>query len=328
MKFKKHLTFLIVLLILWLTVSVVHTRVEAESGTYDLVVSGSVHCPLNFTYNALQKLPMVSEVALMRCVAGWTEVYNWTGIPLFFLLSMTGVKTEATEVVFYASDGFSSSLSIERALHPTTLLALQANGTFLSNLDGYPYRLVVPCKYGYKWVKWITEIEVIDYDYKGYYESLGYSDEADIPDCIFPETRPSFEVFHAVLGNTTHSIITLSNSTINSFDFDRMQKQICFNVTGPPNTTGYCYATIPKDLLWSINPEHLQVWINGTLIKDGKVLQVTDCMYIYITYMHSADIEIIPEFPTWTLMPLVLIALTVAVVICKRRLLKIQSLKK
>ena len=325
MKFKKHLTFLIVLSFLWLTVSVLHTQVEAEASTYDLVVGGWVHSPLNFTYNELQKFPMVSEVALMRCVAGWTEVRNWTGIPLFFLLSMTGVRAEATEVVFYASDGFSSSLTIERALHPTTLLALQANGTVLSDPDEYPYGLVVPCKYGYKWVKWITAIEVVDYDYKGFYESMGYSDEADIPDCIFPETRPSFEVFHVVLGNTTRSIITLSNSTINSFDFDTMRKRICFNVTGPPSTTGYCYVTIPKDFLGSSNPEHLHVWINGTLIKDRKVMQVTDCMYIYFTYIHSAHIEIIPEFATWTLMLLVLITLTVTIVICKRRLLKIQS---
>ena len=217
------------------------------------MISGLVDHPRNFTYSELQGFPMVSEVALLQCVGdpegNWAQLYNWTGIPIFFLLNVTGVKAWATEVVFYAP-GFSSSLTIERALHPTTILALQANGTVLSDSNGYPYRLVVPCKWGYKWVKWITEIEVVDYDYKGTYEGMGFSDEADIPGCTFPpSTTPPFEVFDIVLENTTHSVITLSNSTISSFNFDTLRKQICFDVTGSPNTTGYCYVTIPKELL-------------------------------------------------------------------------------
>lgn len=289
MKFKKQPTFLIILSIILVTVFVVDTQAENGSNPYDLVISGLVDHPRNFTYSELQRFPMVSEVALMKCIAGWTQLYNWTGIPLFFLLNVTGVKAGATEVVFYASDGFSSSLTIERALHPTTLLALQANGTVLSYNDGYPYRLVVPCKYGYKWVKWITEIEVVDYDYKGYYESMGYSDEADIPDCTLPSTTPPFETFHIVLGNTTHSIITLSNSTINSFDFDTLQEQICFNVTGPTSTTGYFYVTIPKELLWCDSPEQWEVWVNNTLIEDRKVIEVANYTYVYFTYNHSTQ---------------------------------------
>ena len=200
---KKQLAFLMILSILLSTilanVFVVGKPEETES-PYDLVISGLVEHPTNFTYSELLSFPMVSEVAVMECVAGWTQTYNWTGIPLSFLLNVTGVKSEATEVVFYASDGFSSSLTVERALHPTTLLALKANGTVLSHSNGYPYRLVVPCKYGYKWVKWITEVEVVDYAYKGTYESMGYSDEADISDCTFPSTTtPSNFTYYDLL---------------------------------------------------------------------------------------------------------------------------------
>jgi len=278
-----------ILSVILVTVLVAGTQAETESSPYDLVISGLVDHSLNFTYSELQSFPMVSEVALMECVGGWTQLYNWTGIPLFFLLSMTGVKAEAKEVVFYASDGFSSSLTIERALHPTTLLALQANGTVLSPTNGYPYRLVVPCKYGYKWVKWITEIEVVDYDYKGTYESMGYSDEADIPNCTLPSTTPPFEIFNVVLENTTHSIIILSNSTLSSFDFDALRKQICFNVAGPSSTTGYCYVTIPKELLWCDNSEQWQVLVNNTLIEDRKVMDVANYTYVYFTYNHSVQ---------------------------------------
>jgi len=332
MKSRKQLTFLIILSIslsiIWANIFVVGKQAETESTPYDLVIGGLVDHPTNLTYSELQKFPMVSEIAPMECVVGWTQLYNWTGIPLFFLLSMSGVKAGATEVVFYASDGFSSSLTIERALHPTTLLALQANGTILSRIDGYPYRLVVPCKYGYKWVKWITEIEVVDYDYQGHYESSGYSDEADIPDCTLPSTTPPFETFHVVQGNTTHRIITLSNSTVNSFGFDKLQKQICFNVTGLPSTKGYFYITIPKEVLWCGGPEQWQVWVNNTLIDDRKVIEDSNCTYIYFTYSHSIQTiqivgtEVIPEFPTWTSMLLILIVLTVAMAINKRILLK------
>jgi hypothetical protein len=328
MKFKKQLAFLVVLSIILVTVFVAHKQAETESIPYDLVISGLVDHAVNFTYSELQRFPKVSEVALMKCIAGWTQLYNWTGIPLFFLLSITGVKAGAKEVVFYASDGFSSSLTIERALHPTTILALQANGTVLSHADGYPYRLVVPCKWGYKWVKWITQIEVVDYDYKGYYESRGYSDEADIPNCTFRSTTPPFEVFQIVLGSRSHGVIALSNSTLDSFDFDTLRKRISFNVTGSPSTKGYCYVTIPKELLWCDSPEQWQVWVNNTLIDDRKVIQNSNYTYIYFTYSHSIQniqivgTEVIPEFPTLTSMLLIFTVLTVAIAITKRRLLK------
>ena len=329
MEFKS--TRSIILSTILLTVFVLNTQTETMSSPHDLVISGLVDHPINLTYSELQRFPMVSEVALMKCVDGWDQLYNWTGVPLFFLLDMTGVKANTTEVVFYALDGFSSSLTIERALHPTTLIALQANGTVLSHSNGYPYRLVVPCKYGYKWVKWITEIELIDYDYKGTWESMGFSDEADILDCTFPSTTPPFEVFDVILENTTHSIITLSNSTINSFNFDTLQEQICFNIIGPTNTTGYCYVTISKELLWCDNPEQWQVWVNNTLIEDRKVMEINNYTYIYFTYKHNIQevkikgVHVIPEFLTWTSMLLFLILLTVAIVIYKRGLLKIPT---
>lgn len=328
MKSKKQLTFLIVLSMISVTVFVANKQAETESIPSDLVISGLVDRPLNFTYSELQRFPMISEVAPMTCVDGWTRLYNWTGVPLFFLLSMSGVKDGATEVVFYASDGFSSSLTIERALHPTTILAFQANGTILSHAEGYPYRLVVPCKWGYKWVKWVTEIKVIDYDYKGYYESRGYSDEADIPDCTSQSTTPPFEVFQIVLGSRSHGVIALSNSTLDSFDFGTLRKRISFNVAGPSSTTGYCYVTIPKEFLWCDSPEQWQVWVNNTLINDRKVIENSNYTYIYFTYSHSIQniqivgTEVIPEFPTWVSMLLTLLVLTGVIVIYKRRLPK------
>lgn len=82
MKFRKPM-FLIILPIFLATVSFVDTQVEIEYSPYDLVIRGLIDRPLHFTYGELQRLPMVSEVALMECIGGWTQLYNWTGIPLF-----------------------------------------------------------------------------------------------------------------------------------------------------------------------------------------------------------------------------------------------------
>jgi hypothetical protein len=294
MQFRKKVIFLIFLSIILATIIGLNfPQVTTQSAPYDLVITGLVDRPTNFTYSQLQKFPMVSEVAFIQCIGGWTsQFYNWTGVPLFFLLGMTGMNANATKVVFYAEDGFSTSLTVEKSLHPTTLIALQANGTILSESNGYPYRLVAPCKYGYKWAKWVTKIEVVDYDYKGTYESWGYSDEADIPDCTLPLTIPPLETFNVVLGSENYDVTVLSNSTIGFFNFDWAQKQIFLNLNEVAATAGYCYVTIPKGLLWCDTQEQWQVWANDKLIEDRIVMENANYTYIYFDYAHSGQIRI------------------------------------
>ena len=116
-----------------------------------------------------------------------------------------------------------------------------------------------------------------------------------------------------------------SNSTISRFQFKASQKMISFNVTGPDDTLGFCNITIPNSLIQDL-------WQgNYTVLVDGKqpltVYDWTDgtYTYMYFTYFHSEHkVDIIPEFPTWTSMILILIVLTVAIAIYKRRLLKTQ----
>lgn len=145
-----------------------------------LEVGGLVENPLNLTYDNITDFPVTSDVVTLKCVDGPTGTANWTGVRLRAILELAGIEENATEVVFYGADGYTSSLSIDDATSPDVLLAYEMNGETLPEDHGYPVRLVVPGKYGYKWVKWITEIEVIDYDYKGYWESRGWDDEADI----------------------------------------------------------------------------------------------------------------------------------------------------
>lgn len=164
-----------------------------------LSITGFVEHPINVTYSEFKQLPMVSEKVTCTCV-GWPpedvginayDVYtfNWTGVRVSVLLEMAGVKAEAADVVFHASDGYSSSLPLETALLLNIILAVEADGAPLTRETGYPFRLVVPCWWGYKWVKFVERIEVVDYDHKGTWESSGYPDEAEIPGCIEQEVR-------------------------------------------------------------------------------------------------------------------------------------------
>lgn len=203
---------LLLLLLVLAIVSPLLFQVSAN-GSSDLMITGLVSNPINLTYSKVETFPMIWELASLQCVgASSGTFYNWTGVPLFYLLQLANVQSGAREVVFRAEDGFSSSLTLEDALHPTTILALKVNGTTLPVEDGYwygglaggyPYKVVVPCRWGYKWVGWIDEIEVVDYDYKGFYESMGYSDEAEIPNCTrLPQTTPPYAEFNMTWQDT------------------------------------------------------------------------------------------------------------------------------
>jgi len=152
--------------------------IDAED--WVLRVDGLVENPLNLTYENITAFSSVSEKVTLKCIDGPSGTANWTGVRLKAILDMAGVKENATEVVFYAEDGYSSSLTIKDATSSDVILAYEMNGETLPVDHGYPLRLVVPGKYGYKWVKWMTDIEVIDNDYKGYWESRGWDDDADI----------------------------------------------------------------------------------------------------------------------------------------------------
>ena len=124
----------------------------------------------------------------------------------------------------------------------------------------------------------------------------------------------------------TYSVALSGNSTILTFKFNQPQMQISFNVTGPSGTIGFCNVTIPKSLLkdgpWTVT-------IDGQPPIDFIPTDNATHTFLYFTYTHASTryviiqgTEVIPEFPTWTSILLILILLTVAVIIYKRRLLK------
>lgn len=148
--------------------------------SYRLEVTGLVDRELNVTYDGLLEYPAYSEVAYMPCVEGWGFNAKWTGFRIMDLLDTAGLKPDASYVVFYAEDGFSSGLPISYLKSNQTLMAYGLNDVTLPVDRGFPFQVVAKGKYGYKWVKWVTRIDVVDMEKEGYWESAGYNNNADV----------------------------------------------------------------------------------------------------------------------------------------------------
>lgn len=162
-------------------------NVDIES--YSLYINGLVEKPVIFTFKDIQKLPQASVYATLETISnppGGRMIGNavWTGVPFCSILDTIGPDKNAREVVFRCLDGYSTSITVAEANKEGVLLAYRLNGEPLTPLHGFPIRLVVPDKYGMKWPKWVHEIEIVNYDYKGYWETRGWSDYAgrDRPD--------------------------------------------------------------------------------------------------------------------------------------------------
>lgn len=154
---------------------------QSNGGEWQLTVTGLVEHPLSLSLTELAAMPQTTVNAALICVGSPGSVVaegNWVGVNLWLLLETAGVSPDAVKVAFYASDGYSTDLPLETAQRGDVILAYEKDGAPLS--EGL--RLVVPGKWGYKWISQVVSIELVDYDFKGFWESNGYSDAADIGD--------------------------------------------------------------------------------------------------------------------------------------------------
>jgi hypothetical protein len=256
----------------------------AHSGAGVLKIYGLVNRPLELTYNELLSFPMVSEVAELKCVDGSPDVtWNWTGIPLFYLLTLAQINSHAYKVVTYGSDGYSSDLLVEDALRPTTILALEDNGTTSANNNIGPLpRLIVPNNWGYKWVDEVDAIQVVNYNYNGTYESSGYSDNATRPGLtVLPSITPPLQELTFQTGNLTFNVETFTNVSISAYALNYSQKQISLNVTVPSGTRGFADFKIPQDFLKSL--------YNVTI--DNQAADIVEADLVSQSYIYTSVSE-------------------------------------
>jgi DMSO/TMAO reductase YedYZ molybdopterin-dependent catalytic subunit len=173
---------------------------EPEASEGQLRITGLVEHQLNLSLAELAAMPQTTVYAAILCVDFPDRVVakgSWVGVRLSLLLEAAGVSPDAVKVAFYASDGYSTDLLVETAGREDVILAYEKDGVALSE----QLRLVVPGKWGYKWISQVAVVELVDYDFLGYWEGYGYSDTADInegsnpPQITYPDpggTVPEF----------------------------------------------------------------------------------------------------------------------------------------
>lgn len=165
-------------------------RDNAISGTqvinqsaYHLTVNGLVNSPKEYTYDQiLNGFQNYEKVVTLYCVQGWNAKILWQGVLVRDLLNASMANSAVKVVIFHAQDGYTTALPVSYFYDHDILLAYKMNGVVIPTEKGFPFQLVAESKYGYKWIKWITQIELSDNTgYLGYWESRGYSNDATVP---------------------------------------------------------------------------------------------------------------------------------------------------
>ncbi|MCW4021699.1 MAG: molybdopterin-dependent oxidoreductase [Candidatus Bathyarchaeota archaeon] len=153
-----------------------------DNQTYRLALTGLVDNPKNYTYDeVVNGFSTHKKVVTLYCVEGWKVTILWDGIQLADLFENAQVDSSANTVIFYAYDGYSTALPLDYILENDIMIAYKMNNVTLPAERGYPFQLVAESKLGYKWIKWITQIELSnDEDYLGFWESYGYPNEANL----------------------------------------------------------------------------------------------------------------------------------------------------
>jgi DMSO/TMAO reductase YedYZ molybdopterin-dependent catalytic subunit len=151
--------------------------------TYRLVVDGLVDSALNLSYADLLAYPQVSKLVDLVCVEGWRFTAKWTGPTLDSIFADAKVKPEAKIAIFYTADdsvGY-TSLELSYIQENNIIIALKDNDITLPPDRGFPFQVIAEGKWGYKWAKWVTRIELsADTNFRGFWESRGYSNDANI----------------------------------------------------------------------------------------------------------------------------------------------------
>jgi len=156
-----------------------------DAKTWNLNVKGLVNNPLTITYDEIRGMPSVEQYATLSCVSNkiggdLISTALWKGIRLRDLLDKAKVKPGAKYIVFRCSDGYDVGIPLETGLLDGTILAYDMNLAPLTSNHGYPVRAIVPGLYGMMNPKWITEIELVDTVYEGYWQRNGWTNNADV----------------------------------------------------------------------------------------------------------------------------------------------------
>ena len=150
-------------------------RPRSTRTTTRSIVGGLVDDKKSWTLDELYALPQETQITRHVCVEGWSAIGKWTGHPLRDFLKRVGADTRAKYVWFRCAEGYSTSIDMATALHPQTQMTFKFDGEILPRKYGFPMKVRIPTKLGFKNPKHVMEMAVINNWNPGYWEEQGYN---------------------------------------------------------------------------------------------------------------------------------------------------------
>jgi DMSO/TMAO reductase YedYZ molybdopterin-dependent catalytic subunit len=156
---------------------------QVDSKSWNLTIKGLVEKPLTINYDQIRSMPSVQEYVTLECISNkiggdLISTALWKGVRLSQLLEKAVIKPNVKYVVFRCADGYDVGIPIEKSQMEGAILAYDMNYAPLTAKHGFPVRAIVPGLYGMMNPKWLTEIELVDTVYQGYWQRLGWSNIA------------------------------------------------------------------------------------------------------------------------------------------------------
>ena len=148
---------------------------------YTLKLNGLVNQEVAISYEEVLKMTPVEKLITLHCVEGWDATVLWKGVRIKSLMDLAIAKSNANTVIFHCYDGYTTSMPLNTILERDMILAYSSNEVALPASLGFPFIVVAEDKLGYKWARWVTQMELSDNNsFKGNWENYGYDNNAEI----------------------------------------------------------------------------------------------------------------------------------------------------
>jgi DMSO/TMAO reductase YedYZ molybdopterin-dependent catalytic subunit len=148
---------------------------DVDGSNYKLEIAGLVDNKRPWTLAELHELPEVSQITRHVCVEGWSAIGSWQGVALSYFLNRIGADTRAKYIWFKCAEGYTNTVDMATALHPQTQMSLKFDHNILPRAYGFPMKIRMPTKLGFKQPKYVVAMEVTNTDHGGYWENQGYN---------------------------------------------------------------------------------------------------------------------------------------------------------
>lgn len=173
-----------------------------DGASWRLVIAGLVSSPTSHTLADLEGLASMEEHVTLECVSNEVggnliSTAKWAGVPLGELLRASGIDPAADWIVFTCADGYTVAIPRAKAMEPTTLVVLRMNDERLTTAHGFPARIVVPGVYGMFHAKWVTRIEAVQGEFRGFWQQKGWTNDGRVRTTAIIATPPADSVVGA-----------------------------------------------------------------------------------------------------------------------------------